>query len=350
MDKVSSAHHVLKSRAHHVSKSRAHLVLIDGNAVLHRAYHALPPLTDKEGNETHAIYGFLSMLLKIVADLKPTHLIVCFDRPEPTFRKSMYVGYQAHRPKMDDSLATQLNRTKEVVAAMNIPIYEMAGYEADDVIGTLAHQARVETGLKPVSTKFDEIIIITGDRDILQLVDNHTKVYMPIQGLTNAKLYDEEAVVEKFGVKSSQIVDYKALAGDASDNYPGVRGIGPKTASELLQKFGTIENVYQAIKDKTLAANGLSEKVLKALTEYAEDCVMAKKLATIITDAPVTLELAKAEVHDLATNEALAELEQLGFSSIMKRLLSSGQTNNETKQKSEETKKEEQSGEQLSFI
>jgi len=348
MDKVSSAHHVLKSRAHHVSKSRAHLVLIDGNAVLHRAYHALPPLTDKEGNETHAIYGFLSMLLKIVADLKPTHLIVCFDRPEPTFRKSMYVGYQAHRPKMDDSLATQLNRTKEVVAAMNIPIYEIAGYEADDVIGTLAKQA--DNRQSTINNQQFLTIIITGDRDILQLVDNHTKVYMPIQGLTNAKLYDEEAVVEKFGVKSSQIVDYKALAGDASDNYPGVRGIGPKTASELLQKFGTIENVYQAIKDKTLAANGLSEKVLKALTEYAEDCVMAKKLATIITDAPVTLELAKAEVHDLATNEALAELEQLGFSSIMKRLLSSGQTNNETKQKSEETKKEEQSGEQLSFI
>ncbi|HLB60721.1 MAG TPA: 5'-3' exonuclease H3TH domain-containing protein [Patescibacteria group bacterium] len=331
-----------------MSKSRAHLVLIDGNAVLHRAYHALPPLTDKEGNETHAIYGFLSMLLKIVADLKPTHLIVCFDRPEPTFRKSMYVGYQAHRPKMDDSLATQLNRTKEVVAAMNIPIYEIAGYEADDVIGTLAKQA--DNRQSTINNQQFLTIIITGDRDILQLVDNHTKVYMPIQGLTNAKLYDEEAVVEKFGVKSSQIVDYKALAGDASDNYPGVRGIGPKTASELLQKFGTIENVYQAIKDKTLAANGLSEKVLKALTEYAEDCVMAKKLATIITDAPVTLELAKAEVHDLATNEALAELEQLGFSSIMKRLLSSGQTNNETKQKSEETKKEEQSGEQLSFI
>ena len=348
MDKVSSAHHVLKSRAHHVSKSRAHLVLIDGNAVLHRAYHALPPLTDKEGNETHAIYGFLSMLLKIVADLKPTHLIVCFDRPEPTFRKSMYVGYQAHRPKMDDSLATQLNRTKEVVAAMNIPIYEIAGYEADDVIGTLAKQA--DNRQSTINNQQFLTIIITGDRDILQLVDNHTKVYMPIQGLTNAKLYDEEAVVEKFGVKSSQIVDYKALAGDASDNYPGVRGIGPKTASELLQKFGTIENVYQAIKDKTLAANGLSEKVLKALTEYAEDCVMAKKLATIITDAPVTLELARAEVRDLATDEALAELEQLGFSSIMKRLLSSGQTNNETKQKSEETKKEEQSGEQLSFI
>lgn len=341
------------SRANRASQSRAHLVLIDGNAILHRAYHALPPLTDKEGNETHAIYGFLSMLLKIVSDLKPTHLIVCFDRPEATFRKSMYVGYQAHRPKMDDSLAVQLNRTKEVVAAMNIPIYEMAGYEADDVIGTLAFQAShgVETGLRPVSTEFNEIIIVTGDRDILQLVNDTVRVYMPIQGLTNAKMYTSSEVEEKFGVTPRQIIDYKSLAGDASDNYPGVRGIGPKTAADLLRKFGTIENIYKAIADKTLAANGLSEKVLKALTEYAEDCVMAKKLATIVTDAPVTLELEKTEVHDLATDEALAELEKLGFASIMRRLLSGNQKDKPfDSAQGKEAKKSQPISEQLSLV
>ncbi|MBI4130708.1 DNA polymerase I, partial [Candidatus Roizmanbacteria bacterium] len=305
------------------------LVLIDGNAILHRAYHALPPLTDKDGNPTQAIYGFITMLLKIVENLKPTHLIVCFDRPEPTFRKTMYVGYQAHRPKMDDELVSQIGRLQDVVRAMKIPIYEVAGFEADDIIGSLAFQATYlnikyqksnSKNTNKISNIFKEIIIVTGDRDILQLVNDTVYVYMPIQGLTNAKLYGEKEVEEKFGVKPPQVVDYKALAGDASDNYPGVRGIGPKTATELLQTFGTVEKLYKAIKSKDQKIKGSKEKIIQALSEYAEDAVMAKKLATIVTDAPVTIDVASAKMHELNTVEAQEALEALGFRSLVKRL------------------------------
>src|SRR3989344_3364485 len=170
----------------HSSDYPKKLLLIDGNAIMHRAYHALPALTNKDGQLTNAVYGFLSMLLSITDKLKPTHLIVCFDRPEPTFRKQMYVGYQAHRPKMEDGLSSQFALVKEAVSAMNIPIYEQAGFEADDVIGTLAWQAQ---------KKFEEIVIVTGDRDILQLVNNTIHVYMPVSGLNNGKLYTSAEVV-----------------------------------------------------------------------------------------------------------------------------------------------------------
>jgi len=288
------------------------LVIVDGNAILHRAFHALPPLTDKDGNLTHAIYGFVSMLLKIDSDLVPSHLLVCFDRPEPTFRKTMYVGYQAKRPKMDEGLSSQIERVKKVVTSMKIPIYELAGFEADDVIGTLASQA--------TKKQFDEVVIITGDRDILQLVNDTVHVYMPIQGLTNAKMFSEKEVEEKYGIKPLQIIDYKALAGDSSDNYPGVRGIGPKTASELLKRYDSIEGIYKAIKNKDNGVELLKEKTIQALSEYAEDCAMAKKLATIVTDVPVVIDVEKTRLHDLNTKEAIQKLEDLGFKSLIKRL------------------------------
>lgn len=286
------------------------LVLIDGNAIMHRAYHALPPLTNKQGEPIHAVYGFVTMLITIVNKLSPTHLIVCFDRPEPTFRKSMYVGYQAHRPKMDSDLSSQFEKVKKVISVMNIPLYEMPGYEADDVIGSLSLQA----------SEHSDVIIVTGDRDILQLVTDTIQVYMPVQGLSNGKLYSPSDVEKKFGVTPSQIVDYKALAGDSSDNYPGVRGIGPKTASMLLQTFGTLENLYQAIYKKDKRVETLKNGTLKALSEYAEDAGMAKKLARIVIDAPVTLDRTKAELHELATPQVLKTLSDLGFLSIVRRL------------------------------
>ncbi|MBI4137224.1 DNA polymerase I, partial [Candidatus Roizmanbacteria bacterium] len=288
------------------------LLLIDGNAIMHRAYHALPALTNKDGQLTNAVYGFLSMLFSITDKMKPTHLIVCFDRPEPTFRKQMYVGYQAHRPKMEDGLSSQFALVKEAISAMQIPIYEQAGFEADDLIGTISHQAK---------DSFEEVVIVTGDRDILQLVNNTVHVYMPISGLNNGKLYTPKEVEEKFGIQPSQIVDYKALAGDASDNYPGVRGIGPKTASELLQKYETVEGIYDAIRNKNNGAELLKEKTVKALSEYAEDAGMAKKLAKILHDAPVTIDIKKAKLHDFDTPEALEALQKLGFASLVKRVM-----------------------------
>src|SRR5581483_6301457 len=215
------------------------LLLIDGNAILHRSYHALPPnLTSKSGEPINAVYGFVSMLVRIVTDLKPTHIAVCFDTPVETLRKAQYVGYQANRPRLESDLSSQFEMTYKVLDAMNIPIYKKERYEADDVIGTITNQA---------NSLVDEIIVVTGDRDILQLVDDkkHIFIYMPVKGLANMKLYKEVDVIERMGVKAQQIVDYKALAGDASDNYPGVTGIGPKTAIGLLEKYDNLENIYK---------------------------------------------------------------------------------------------------------
>src|SRR5258708_2221094 len=228
------------------------LLLVDGNAVLHRAYHALPSsLTTTSGEPINAVYGFVSMLLRIIEDIKPTHIAVCFDTPVETFRKAEFVGYQANRPRMDSDLSPQFEICYKVLDAMNIPIYKLERYEADDVIGTITNQCNALVG---------EIVIVTGDRDILQLVDDAKKirVYMPVKGLKDMKLYKQIDVVGRMGVKASQIVDYKALAGDASDNYGGVTGIGPKTAIALLEKYNTLESIYEHI-------NEIPEKIARKL-------------------------------------------------------------------------------------
>ena len=212
------------------------LVLIDGNAILHRAFHGIPPLTTPNGEPINAVYGFTTMLLRIIEDLNPTHLIVCFDRKEPTFRRLEFEKYQAHRPEMDKDLSAQFGKTRKLMEAFGIPVFSKAGFEADDVIGTLAKQAE---------KKLDKVVIVTGDKDILQLVTKKTKVYLPVRGLSNAELVGEKGVKEKLGITPKQVVDYKALVGDPSDNYPGVRGIGPKTAGGLLEKYKTMNRIYK---------------------------------------------------------------------------------------------------------
>lgn len=299
------------------------LVLIDGNAILHRAYHALPPFTTSKGEPVGAVFGFTSMLLKVLTDLKPTYIAVAFDRAAPTFRQELFVGYQAGRPAMEDELASQVDGVHKVVEALEIPIFEVDGYEADDVIGTLAAQALEQTienrGLKVDRKKIHhpssniEVIIVSGDRDLLQLVNGHVKVYMPIKGLTEAKMYGEPEVREKYGLEPHQVVDMKALMGDASDQYPGVRGIGPKTASELLKKYHTLENLYNHLGE-------LSERVGKALAEGTESAGLAKKLAAIVTDVPIKLELKKCEFKIKDSKKAIETLESFEFKTLPNRL------------------------------
>src|SRR3989344_917768 len=209
------------------------LILIDGNAILHRAYHALPPLTTKSGQPINAVYGLVSMLLRVIQDLKPTHIAIAFDRKEPKFRQKEYKDYQAQRPAMDKELSGQFEKAKDVAFAMRIPVYERAGYEADDLLGSMAKQS---TAISNNNSTVDEVVIVTGDRDILQLVDKKIRVYMPIRGLSEGKLFAPEDVKEKMGVLPEQIIDLKALIGDSSDNYKGIPGIGPKTAVNLLEK------------------------------------------------------------------------------------------------------------------
>ncbi len=289
-----------------MEKEKQDLVLIDGNAILHRAYHALPPLTTRNGELVNAVYGFATMLLKILQEMQPKYLAVAFDTPKPNFRHQEYVGYQAHRPRVDAELTSQIERVLELVSAFNIPIFSVEGYEADDVIGTLARQASQE--------KVEEVIIVTGDRDLMQLVSDKIKLFMPTRGLSEGQLVGEKEVVEKMGVPPKQIVDYKGLVGDQSDNYPGVPGIGPKTAVELLQQFGTIEGIYEKLGEVG------SERVVKKLTEGAESATLSKKLATILKDVPITLDLEKCLARDYDKKKVVGFFKELGFRSLVNRL------------------------------
>lgn len=289
------------------------LVLIDGNAVLHRAFHAIPPLTTTKGQLINAAYGFVSILLKVKEELTPEYLIVTFDRPKPTFRQTIFIGYQAKREKMDEGLAGQIELVHTIVKTMEIPIYELDGFEADDVIGTLARQAKSKFQISNFKLQKFEIIIVTGDRDLLQLVDKHTKIYMMTKGLSEAVLYGEKEVEKKYGLGPLQFIDYKALIGDSSDNYSGVLGIGPKTATNLLQKYDTLENVYRHLRE-------IPETLRVKLTEGLDSAKLAKELATIIKKAPVKLDLEKARVKNEVNQETIDLFESLEFKTLLRRL------------------------------
>ncbi len=307
------------------------LILIDGNAVLHRAYHALPPLTSKNGVQINAVYGFISMLLGIITTLRPTHIAVCFDTPKPTFRHAEYLGYQAHRPRLESDLTSQFEIIYKVLDAMDIPIYKQEGYEADDVIGTLVKQAtEIENSKLKIENythkpKIDKVVIVTGDRDILQLVNKKVSVYMPIKGLSEGKIYGEEEVVERMGVHPNQIIDYKALVGDSSDNYPGVPGVGPKTAAHLIAEYQTLEKIYD-----NLAL--IAPRVSKKLAEGIESAGMSKKLATIVRDVPVTFHLEKAQKWDIDNKKTLELFEKFGFKTLTERVKKVGKKIDEEKQ------------------
>lgn len=316
-------------------------ILVDGHAMLHRAYHALPPLTSKDGEVVNAVYGFFSMMLKILGDLHPEYLAVCFDRPAPTFRKQLYVGYQATRPQMADNLGPQISLVHDMLEGIGVAVYEMDGYEADDLIGTIATQAvekddgrklKVEDSNKKIengrSSNID-VIIVTGDRDMLQLVNGHVRVLAPVVGVTQMTLYNEEKVIEKYGLKPKQFVDYKALIGDASDNYPGVAGIGPKTAAHLLNTYETFENIYHHLGD-------ISPKIAEKLATDAEQAALAKKLATIVTDAPVSFDIEKCQIKNVHMEKLEKSFEELGFNSLLKRFFETSDKGKEISDKKKE--------------
>ena len=278
--------------------------MIDGNAIIHRAFHALPPLSSKDGQPTNAVYGFFTMLLKIIEDLKPEYLVVCFDKKVPTFRKQLYVGYQATRPKPSDDLVPQFEMVHKALDSARVKHFAVDGYEADDLIGTISKEAKA---------KNLQTIIVSGDRDLLQLVNGQVIMLAPIVGMTKMTLFDEVKVREKYGLEPWQIVDYKALVGDASDNYPGVTGIGPKTASGLLAKYQTLEGVYEHLAE-------LSPQLQEKLAQDAEQAALAKKLATIVLDAPVKLDEKEAEIDKIDKRELKKVFEKLGFKSLLGRL------------------------------
>ena len=288
-----------------MEKKPKKLVLIDGNAIIHRAYHALPPLTTKKGELVNAVYGFASLLLKVIHDLKPDYLIATFDLKGPTFRHIEYKEYKATRIKAPDELYAQIDRVKEVVRAFNVPIYEKEGFEADDIIGTMVAQAEKINNL--------ESVIVTGDLDTLQLVSAKTKVYALRKGMSDTVIYDEAEVNNRYGLEPGQIIDFKGLRGDASDNIPGVKGIGEKTATELLKNYRSIEGVYKNIgKIKGAVKEKLERDKMQAL--------LSKKLATISQKAPVKIDLGKSATHDFDRKKLVNLFQELNFFSLIKRI------------------------------
>lgn len=295
-------------------------VIIDGNAILHRAFHALPPLKNREGKLVNAAYGFASIFLKTLKDLKPDYIAVAFDLPGKTFRHIEFPEYKAQREKKPQDLYDQIPMIKEVLTAFGTAIFEKKGYEADDIIGTLALRARRSA---ESAEKKEEIenIIVTGDLDALQLVNDFTKVCALKQGISETMIYDEKAVVDRYGLRPDQMIDYKALRGDPSDNIPGVPGIGEKTATELLASYENIEKLYKVInesKDKEPA--GISKRVFEKLRGGELIAFLSKRLVTIIKDAPIDFELENLKVRPIDRVKAAELFQKLGFKSLLARL------------------------------
>lgn len=281
------------------------LVLIDGHSLAFRAFHAIPlSLTSPSGELTNAVYGFTSMLLKVLRDQGPEYVAVAFDVGK-TFRHDMYDAYKGHRERMPDELRAQVERIKEVVAALNIPIFTAEGFEADDVLATLAKQAAGQ-GV--------DAVIVTGDRDILQVVDDHIRVLTSGRQFSDTIIYDPAAVEAKYGLRPDQLVDLKALVGDKSDNIPGVRGIGEKGATDLLQQYGTLDAVYahlDAVKP---------DRAKKALAEGRADAELSRKLGQITLEVPVQLDLPACRLRDYDRGKAVALFQDLAFRSLVREL------------------------------
>jgi DNA polymerase-1 len=290
------------------------LVLIDAFAILHRAFHAIPPLTNKKGEPTNAVYGFVSIILRVVQDLRPDYLAVCFDVKVPTFRHKEFKEYQSQRPPMADELTSQIEKAKDFLKSADIPIYLKAGYEADDLLGTIAKKS-----------SFESVVIVTGDRDILQLVDDKIKIYMPIVGLSSAKLFGKDEAVERMKVQPTQIPDYKALVGDPSDNYPGVVGIGPKTAEKLLEKYSGIDEIYTHLKD-------IDPNTRVKLEAGKKDVLLFHKLATIVKDVPIDINFEEMRKWNIASSDVLKLFEEFGFKTLSKRVREVGEKMDQEKQ------------------
>jgi DNA polymerase I len=291
----------------------AKYMLIDGNALVHRGFHAIPGLTTKDGEPTGAVYGFTMILLQAIKKLKPTHIACSFDLAGPTFRHEQYVDYKATRVAAADELYAQIPRVKEVVRALNIPIFEIAGYEADDVIGTLA------THICKEHDDVCEVVVVSGDLDLLQLVSKCVKIFTLRRGLADTFIYDEAAVGERYGLKPSQMIDFKALKGDPSDNIKGVAGIGEKGAAQLIQDFGSLENLYKQIKaGKT--GDKIKPRTLQLLLDGEESAWLSYQLSKIVCDVPLHIEVRAYEFTRMHLNQTIKLFQDLEFKSLVDKL------------------------------
>ena len=285
------------------------LLLVDGNALIHRGFHAIPHLSTKTGEPTNGVYGFALLLLRAIKELSPRYVAVAFDLPGPTFRDELYKEYKAGRVKAPDELYAQIPRAQDLVKAMNVPVFTLEGYEADDVIGTLVRRAE-EKNLNSV--------ILTGDMDALQLVNGSVKVFAPKMGLSDPVIYGSAEVEKRYGLVPKQLIDFKALRGDPSDNIPGVPGVGEKTATDLLKKFGTLEKIYEYVEGQ--GADKIKERTVKLLREGKDLAALSKKLGTIVTNLPIKLDLRAAELADYDSSKVVKIFQDLEFRSLIDKL------------------------------
>ena len=284
------------------------LIVIDANSLIHRAFHALPPLTTKKGDPVGAVYGFLLVFFKALKDFQPDFVAAIFDFPGPTFRHEKFKEYKAKRPPAPRELYEQIPKVKEVLESFNVSVFEKEGFEADDIIGTISSKAPQKQVLPEIET-----IILSGDKDALQLVDKNTKVYSLRKGVKDIVLYDEAEVEKKYGLKPAQLLDFKALRGDPSDNIPGVTGIGEKIATGLLKKFRSLENLYENI---ALVPDKLREKLL----QYKEQAYLSRELAEIDKNVPIDFNLKECQWVKYDKDKAGQTLKKLDFYSLINRL------------------------------
>jgi DNA polymerase-1 len=294
------------------------LVILDTHAILHRAYHALPDFASSKGEPTGALYGLVTMLLRIAGELKPDYIAATFDLPKPTHRHIAYDKYKSHRPPADEALISQLNLAREVLDAFGVARYEKEGFEADDLIGTIAEHMKKHHGV--------DVIIASGDMDTMQLVDDdRVRVFTLKKGLTDTVLYDEKKVIERYGFVPLLIPDFKGLRGDPSDNIPGIKGIGEKTATILIKEFGSIEDIYKTLKKnpEKIKEAGIKDGMFEKLKSGEEDAEFSKELATIRRDAPIHFDLPEKEwresIHPKQVEDMLSRFE---FRSLVPRIKS----------------------------
>ncbi len=303
------------------------LILIDSHAIIHRAYHALPPMTDSRGEPTGAVYGFTSILLRILREFKPDYIAAGFDLPGPTFRHVASERYKAQRPETPGELSSQFAKVEELLASFGIVVFKKEGYEADDIIATISEKFRKDKNL--------EIVIVTGDMDSLQLVRPGLKVYAMKKGITETVIYDEKEVNNKYGFGPEYVVDFKGLKGDPSDNISGVRGIGEKTAGELIKNFGSIDDIYKALKKGSAK---ISANVAEKLKSGEEDAKLSRELARMYTKVPLDIKMENLTWRGEDKEKIAVIFEKFGFRSLLKRLNIEASNVDITSQKTNTTK------------
>lgn len=291
------------------------LVIIDAHSIIYRAFHALPPLTTKKGELVNAVYGFLLVLFRVIKEFHPEFIVACFDTQAPTFRHEQFKEYKAQRPPAPEGLLKQIPKVKEALKYFNIVISSEEGYEADDLIGTIAKK------FSEKSANLSEIIILSGDSDMLQLVGEKRKVCLIRTGVKDLALYDKEKVKEKYqGLAPDQVADFKALKGDPTDNIPGVAGIGEKTAIDLLLKFGDIKRLYVGLKKNSQTAKLLKPRVKDLLLQNKEKAFLSKELAEIKTDVPLKINLDELSWRSYDKTALVKFLQDQEFHSLISRI------------------------------